>query len=115
MGIKYLFAVFLAAAFLMTGCSSKTDSTARNFEDTMENDGKKIENMLDGTTADETVGFDPTFGTGLNGEGRVKNVTSNDDMEYTEPNMTDANGGGVTQSSDLNNGMASSSSTGTNY
>ena len=45
MSVKYLFAVFLATAFLMTGCTSKTDSTARKIDDTMKKGGEKVENI----------------------------------------------------------------------
>ena len=116
MSVKYLFAVFLATAFLMTGCSSKTDSTARKIDDTMKKGGEKVENMLDGTNANKNNGFDPTFGNALNDtDGRFKNTKEYNGMDYIDPNMSGVNGVGATRAEELNNGMASSSSTGTNY
>ena len=133
MGIKYILAVFLAAAFFMTGCSSKADNSGRYFDDNGLNNGvngRSAEGTLDNndmygsTTAD---GYDSTYGTGLNGEGTMYGTDTYDltGMDYTDPNLTGVNGVGALSGANgvvnganndgTHNGMASTTNTGTNF
>ncbi|GFI62197.1 hypothetical protein IMSAG049_01371 [Clostridiales bacterium] len=113
MGIKYILAVFLAAAFFMTGCSSNADNSG--IDDGLMNDGNY------GTTRnyDSTGGFDPTFGTGLNGNGSYDLTGLPSDSSARDYIRNGNNGYNGTNSNGSitgnNGGMASTTNTGTNY
>lgn len=59
MGFRYILAVFIMAAFFVTGCSSGADNSGRYFDE----NGEIVDNTQ----------FDPTFGADLNENGSVTN------------------------------------------
>lgn len=107
MNVKYILALFLTAAFFMSGCTSmRGTSAAEDGAGVYDNTGTDYYGTASyGTTGDGVIGDGVTGDGIMNNGGTLYNGRTDSNIIYGTDRNTTAN----------NDGMASSTTTGSNY